>query len=153
MFLYRFCDISFGKYVQLKRKAAELDEKETTTVVMPAQLEQKYVMVPEDVRDSYLVHMIKLLLEEKLDATAQIIVFSRTCKSVQVLGTLLQKIGRGRVLHSIWNRNSVLPHSNSSGILSKNLDRKTMRRKLKNFNFRNFRFSSKFFFKSVERVF
>ena len=59
-------------------------------------------MVPEDVRDSYLVHLIKLLLEERLDEKEQIIVFSRTCKSVQVLGMLLQKIGaRACVLHSI----------------------------------------------------
>ena len=46
--------------------------------------------------------MIKLLLEEKLEEKEQIIVFSRTCKSVQVLGMLLQKIGaRASVLHSI----------------------------------------------------
>ena len=69
---------------------------------MPKKLEQKYIMVPEDVRDSYLVHLIKLLLEEKLDEKDQIIIFSRTCKSVQVLGMLLQKIGaRACVLHSI----------------------------------------------------
>jgi len=85
-------------------QSEELDKKNTDedVVIMPAKLEQKYIMVPEDVRDSYLVHLIKLLLEERLDEKEQIIVFSRTCKSVQVLGMLLQKIGaRACVLHSI----------------------------------------------------
>ena len=86
-------------------QSEELDkkgEKSDDIVIMPKKLEQKYIMVPEDVRDSYLVHLIKLLLEEKLDEKDQIIIFSRTCKSVQVLGMLLQKIGaRACVLHSI----------------------------------------------------
>jgi len=83
-------------------QSTELNEKSDDQVIMPAKLSQKYVMVPEDVRDSYLVHLIKLLLEEQLGEKEQIVVFSKTCKSVQVLGMLLQKIGaRACVLHSI----------------------------------------------------
>ena len=69
---------------------------------MPENLEQKYVLVPEDIRDPYLVHMVKLLLEEKMAGNEQLIIFSKTCKSVQVIGMMLQKIGaRAVVLHSI----------------------------------------------------
>ena len=53
-------------------------------VIMPENLDQKYVLVPEDVKDGYLVHLVKLLLEEKMKETEQMIIFSRTCKSVQV---------------------------------------------------------------------
>ena len=69
---------------------------------MPENLEQRYVLVPEDIRDPYLVHMVKLLLEEKMAGNEQLIIFSKTCKSVQVIGMMLQKIGaRAVVLHSI----------------------------------------------------
>ena len=55
---------------------------------MPEKLEQKYVLVPEDVKDGYLIHMVKLLIEERLEEKEQIIIFSRTCKSVQVRSSL-----------------------------------------------------------------
>merc|ERR1711962_1048824 len=84
-------------------QAEELAGKEgDDIVIMPEKLEQKYVLVPEDVKDGYLIHMVKLLIEERLEEKEQIIIFSRTCKSVQVLGMLLQKVGaRAVVLHSI----------------------------------------------------
>ena len=119
--------LSVQKLIIKLRQSTELNEKSGDQVIMPAKLSQKYVMVPEDVRDSYLagiefnwtrpcsrafsifqsvnplkVHLIKLLLEEQLGEKEQIVVFSKTCKSVQVLGMLLQKIGaRACVLHSI----------------------------------------------------
>ena len=83
-------------------QASELENRKDDTVIMPEKLEQKYVMLPEHVRDGYLIHLIKLFLEERLKDKEQIIVFSRTCKSVQVLGMMLQKIGaHAVVLHSI----------------------------------------------------
>lgn len=84
-------------------QAEELDDAvDSNVVVMPETLEQKYVLVPEDIRDPYLVHMVKLLLEDKMAGNEQLIIFSKTCKSVQVLGMMLQKIGaRAVVLHSI----------------------------------------------------
>jgi ATP-dependent RNA helicase DDX49/DBP8 len=84
-------------------QAEELDDAvDSNVVVMPENLEQKYVLVPEDIRDPYLVHMVKLLLEEKMAGNEQLIIFSKTCKSVQVIGMMLQKIGaRAVVLHSI----------------------------------------------------
>jgi len=89
-------------------QSAELDEikdkneSQEEIVVMPETLEQKYVLLPEDVRDGYLVHLVKLLLEERMKENEQLIIFSKTCKSVQVLGMMLQKIGaRAVILHSI----------------------------------------------------
>ena len=85
-------------------QSAELDEikdkneSQEEIVVMPETLEQKYVLLPEDVRDGYLVHLVKLLLEERMKENEQLIIFSKTCKSVQVclnfvaqLMTLVQK--------------------------------------------------------------
>lgn len=83
-------------------QSEELAGKDNDVVIMPEKLEQKYVLVPEDVKDGYLIHMVKLLIEDTLDEKEQIIIFSRTCKSVQVLGMMLQKVGaRAVVLHSI----------------------------------------------------
>jgi len=83
-------------------QSEELAGKDDDVVIMPEKLEQKYVLVPEDVKDGYLIHMVKLLIEERLEEKEQIIIFSRTCKSVQVLGMMLQKVGaRAVVLHSI----------------------------------------------------
>jgi len=83
-------------------QSEELAGKTDDVVIMPEKLEQKYVLVPEDVKDGYLIHMVKLLIEERLEEKEQIIIFSRTCKSVQVLGMMLQKVGaRAVVLHSI----------------------------------------------------
>ena len=67
-------------------RATGVDKKSTDddVVVMPDELEQKYVLVPEDVKDGYLVHLVKLLLEERMKETEQMIIFSKTCKSVQV---------------------------------------------------------------------
>ena len=62
-----------------------MSEVEEDVVVVPDTLEQKYVLVPEDVKDGYLVHLVKLLLEEKMKETEQMIIFSKTCKSVQVI--------------------------------------------------------------------
>jgi len=65
-------------------QSEELAGKDDDVVIMPEKLEQKYVLVPEDVKDGYLIHMVKLLIEERLEEKEQIIIFSRTCKSVQV---------------------------------------------------------------------
>ena len=65
-------------------QSEELAGKTDDVVIMPEKLEQKYVLVPEDVKDGYLIHMVKLLIEERLEEKEQIIIFSRTCKSVQV---------------------------------------------------------------------
>ena len=67
-------------------QSEELAGKDDDIVIMPEKLEQKYVLVPEDVKDGYLIHLVKLLIEERLEEKEQIIIFSRTCKSVQVNG-------------------------------------------------------------------
>ena len=69
-------------------QSEELAGKTDDVVIMPEKLEQKYVLVPEDVKDGYLIHMVKLLIEERLEEKEQIIIFSRTCKSVQVRSSL-----------------------------------------------------------------
>lgn len=65
-------------------QSPELNSLDDDVVVIPDTLEQRYVLVPEDVKDGYLVHMVKVLLEEKMKATEQLVIFSKTCKSVQV---------------------------------------------------------------------
>jgi len=61
------------------------------TVSTVAQLDQRYVLVPEHVRDGYLVYICKKLLED--NPTCSIMIFTKTCKNCQLLGMLLQSSG------------------------------------------------------------
>ncbi|CAK8676504.1 unnamed protein product [Clavelina lepadiformis] len=69
------------------------------TVSTVEQLDQYYVLVPEQVRDGYLVYICKDLLEK--NPNHSIMLFTKTCKNCQILGMLLQNAGfECVVLHS-----------------------------------------------------
>jgi len=69
-------------------------ESNTATV---SELDQRYLLVPSMVKDSYLVHLIQNFIENK-----SVIIFTHTCRSCQVLSFLLRKLEMKCVaLHSL----------------------------------------------------
>uniref|UniRef100_A0A9L0SR98 RNA helicase n=1 Tax=Equus caballus TaxID=9796 RepID=A0A9L0SR98_HORSE len=63
------------------------------------QLDQRYLLVPEKVKDAYLVHLIQNFQDEHQDWS--IIIFTNTCKTCQILCMMLRKFGFPAVaLHS-----------------------------------------------------
>nr|CAB3237117.1 probable ATP-dependent RNA helicase DDX49 [Phallusia mammillata] len=71
-------------------------EKTVSTV---DQLDQRYILLPEHVKDGYLVYICKDLMEKSPNHS--IMIFTKTCRNCHVLGMLLQKAGFDCVvLHS-----------------------------------------------------
>nr|XP_045007249.1 probable ATP-dependent RNA helicase DDX49 isoform X1 [Jaculus jaculus] len=67
------------------------------------QLDQRYVLVPEKVKDAYLVHLIQSFQDEHEDWS--IIIFTNTCKMCQVLCMMLRKFSFPTVaLHSMMKQ-------------------------------------------------
>ncbi|KAF7237084.1 putative ATP-dependent RNA helicase DDX49 [Varanus komodoensis] len=63
------------------------------------QLEQRYLLVPEKVKDAYLVHLVQTFQDEHEDWS--IIIFTNTCKNCQILNMMLRKFNFPSVaLHS-----------------------------------------------------
>lgn len=63
-------------------------------------LEQQYVLMPADVKDAYLLHMVNKFQEE--NEKSLIIVFTHTCKYCQLLGLVMKDLGLECVtLHSM----------------------------------------------------
>ncbi|XP_002129152.3 putative ATP-dependent RNA helicase DDX49 [Ciona intestinalis] len=66
-------------------------------------LDQRYILLPEHIRDGYLVYICKDSLEKQPNRS--IMIFTKTCKNCQVLGMLLQKAGfQCVVLHSLMKQ-------------------------------------------------
>lgn len=64
------------------------------------QLEQLYMLCPYEVKDAYLVQILREFLKENKNSL--IMVFSHTCKYVQILGMILKELGFSNcVLHSM----------------------------------------------------
>uniref|UniRef100_A0A8C6PMS9 RNA helicase n=1 Tax=Nothobranchius furzeri TaxID=105023 RepID=A0A8C6PMS9_NOTFU len=61
-------------------------KSETRTV---EELDQRYILTPEKVKDAYLVHLIQTFTDEHDDWS--IIIFTNTCKNCQILTMMLQK--------------------------------------------------------------
>ncbi|NXS86438.1 DDX49 helicase, partial [Erpornis zantholeuca] len=75
-------------------------ESEVRTV---EQLEQRYLLVPEALKDAHLVHLVQTLREQHEDWA--IIIFTRTCKDCQVLNMMLRKFQFPSVaLHSMMKQ-------------------------------------------------
>ncbi|NXA58127.1 DDX49 helicase, partial [Mohoua ochrocephala] len=75
-------------------------ESEVRTV---EQLEQRYLLVPEAVKDAYLVHLVQTFQDEHEDWA--IIIFTKTCKDCQVLNMMLRKYKFPSVaLHSMMKQ-------------------------------------------------
>ncbi|XP_031557793.1 probable ATP-dependent RNA helicase DDX49 isoform X2 [Actinia tenebrosa] len=69
-------------------------------VATVAELDQRYQLVPANVRDCYLVHLLREQDEQK-----SIIVFTHTCKNCQVLASLFRKVDLPCVaLHSLMSQ-------------------------------------------------
>ncbi|NWR39007.1 DDX49 helicase, partial [Tachuris rubrigastra] len=75
-------------------------ESEVRTV---EELDQRYLLVPEAVKDAYLVHLIQTFQDEHEDWA--IIIFTKTCKDCQVLNMMLRKYKFPSVaLHSMMKQ-------------------------------------------------
>ncbi|XP_049733452.1 probable ATP-dependent RNA helicase DDX49 isoform X2 [Elephas maximus indicus] len=67
------------------------------------QLDQRYLLVPEKVKDAYLVHLIQGFQDEHEDWS--IIIFTNTCKTCQILCMMLRKLSFPTVaLHSMMKQ-------------------------------------------------
>ena len=72
-------------------------ENENTKTV--ENLKQSYVLTPIGSRDAYLVHILKVFTEKQ--PSGLVIVFTKTCKSAQLLGMTLNQLGfSAEALHS-----------------------------------------------------
>lgn len=73
---------------------------ETRTV---EELDQRYILTPEKVKDAYLVHLIQTFTDEHHDWS--IIIFTNTCKNCQVLTMMLRKFNFPTIsLHSMMKQ-------------------------------------------------
>ncbi|XP_073448732.1 probable ATP-dependent RNA helicase DDX49 [Aquarana catesbeiana] len=67
------------------------------------QLDQRYILVPEKVKDAYLVHLIQKFHDEHEDWS--IIIFTNTCKNCQILNMMLREFNFPCVaLHSMMKQ-------------------------------------------------
>ncbi|XP_054835027.1 probable ATP-dependent RNA helicase DDX49 [Eublepharis macularius] len=67
------------------------------------ELDQRYLLVPEKVKDAYLVHLVQTYQDEHEDWS--IIIFTNTCKNCQVLNMMLKKFNFPSVaLHSMMKQ-------------------------------------------------
>lgn len=75
-------------------------KSETRTV---EELDQRYILTPEKVKDAYLVHLIQTFTDEHDDWS--IIIFTNTCKNCQILTMMLQKFHFPTIsLHSMMKQ-------------------------------------------------
>ncbi|XP_029286308.1 putative ATP-dependent RNA helicase DDX49 [Cottoperca gobio] len=75
-------------------------KSETRTV---EELDQRYILTPEKVKDAYLVHLIQTFTDEHDDWS--IIVFTNTCKSCQVLTMMMREFNFPTIcLHSMMKQ-------------------------------------------------
>ncbi|KAM6921973.1 putative ATP-dependent RNA helicase DDX49 [Xenentodon cancila] len=73
---------------------------ETRTV---EELDQRYILTPEKVKDAYLVHLIQTFTDEHDDWS--VIIFTKTCKSCQVLTMMLREFNFPSIsLHSMMKQ-------------------------------------------------
>ncbi|CAO2612596.1 Probable ATP-dependent RNA helicase DDX49 [Lemmus lemmus] len=67
------------------------------------QLDQRYLLVPEKVKDAYLVHLVQTFQDQLEDCS--IIIFTNTCKICQILCMMLRKFNFPTVaLHSMMKQ-------------------------------------------------
>lgn len=67
------------------------------------ELDQRYILVPERVKDAYLVHLIQIFQDKHSDWS--VIIFTNTCKYCQVLNMMLREFNFPSVaLHSMMKQ-------------------------------------------------
>jgi len=65
-----------------------------------SELDQRYLLIPQQVKDCYLVHLVQNFIETK-----SIMIFTKTCRSCQVIYTLLRKLElKSACLHSFMSQ-------------------------------------------------
>ncbi|XP_061456526.1 probable ATP-dependent RNA helicase DDX49 [Rhineura floridana] len=75
----------------------------TSEVQTVEQLDQRYLLVPEKVKDAYLVYLVQTFQDEHQDWS--IIIFTNTCKNCQILNMMLRKFNFPSVaLHSMMKQ-------------------------------------------------
>ncbi|KAK2835325.1 hypothetical protein Q5P01_015809 [Channa striata] len=75
-------------------------KSETRTV---EELDQRYILTPEKVKDAYLIHLIQKFTDEHDDWS--IIIFTNTCKSCQILTMMLREFNFPTIsLHSMMKQ-------------------------------------------------
>ncbi|KAE8294013.1 putative ATP-dependent RNA helicase DDX49 [Larimichthys crocea] len=75
-------------------------KSETRTV---EELDQRYILTPEKVKDAYLVHLIQMFTDEHDDWS--IIIFTNTCKNCQILTMMLREFNFPTIsLHSMMKQ-------------------------------------------------
>lgn len=75
-------------------------QSQTRTV---EELDQRYILTPEKVKDAYLVHLIQTFTDEHHDWS--IIIFTNTCKNCQVLTMMLREFNFPTIsLHSMMKQ-------------------------------------------------
>ncbi|XP_056131749.1 probable ATP-dependent RNA helicase DDX49 [Lampris incognitus] len=75
-------------------------KSETRTV---EELDQRYILTPEKVKDAYLVHLIQKFTDEHDDWS--LIIFTNTCKSCQILTMMLRELNFPTIsLHSMMKQ-------------------------------------------------
>lgn len=75
-------------------------KSETRTV---EELDQRYILTPEKVKDAYLVHLIQTFTDEHDDWS--IIIFTNTCKNCQILTMMLRQFNFPTIsLHSMMKQ-------------------------------------------------
>ncbi|XP_076282768.1 putative ATP-dependent RNA helicase Dbp45A [Lasioglossum baleicum] len=76
------------------------ESNDDTGVATVKELDQRYVLCPSDVRDSFLVEVVKTFRSTNKDGS--IMIFTDTCKNCQVLSMTLNEIGfRNVALHAM----------------------------------------------------
>ena len=64
------------------------------------ELDQRFLLIPAQVKDSYLVHLLQTFIENK-----SVIIFTHTCRSCQVITYMLRKLGiKCAPLHSLLSQ-------------------------------------------------
>ncbi|KAK2508237.1 hypothetical protein MC885_018110, partial [Smutsia gigantea] len=85
------------------------------------QLDQRYLLVPEKVKDAYLVHLIQNFQDEHEDWS--IIIFTNTCKTCQILCMMLREFSFPTVaLHSMMKQSSICRILIATDVASRGLD-------------------------------
>ncbi|XP_033334255.1 putative ATP-dependent RNA helicase Dbp45A [Megalopta genalis] len=76
------------------------ESNDDTGVATVKELDQRYVLSPSDVRDSFLVEVVKTFRSSNKDGS--IMIFTNTCKNCQVLSMTLNEIGfKNAALHAM----------------------------------------------------
>uniref|UniRef100_A0A667Z2V0 RNA helicase n=1 Tax=Myripristis murdjan TaxID=586833 RepID=A0A667Z2V0_9TELE len=89
-----------GNSIALNKPFFWESKSETRTV---EELDQRYILTPEKVKDAYLVHLIQTFTDEHDDWS--IIIFTNTCKNCQILTMMLRAFNFPTIsLHSMMKQ-------------------------------------------------